>query len=96
MATEYQLQFIPSADKEWRKLDSTIRRQFAKKLQERLLRPHVPAARLRDLAGCYKIKLRQSGYRLVYQVIDQLVVVKVIAVGKRDRNEVYKLAANRL
>lgn len=96
MAAVYRLQFIPTADKEWRKLDSSIRRQFAKKLAARLIEPKVPSAKLFDMPGCYKIKLRRSGFRLVYQVIDQIVVVKVIAVGRRDRNEVYKSAAKRL
>ncbi len=44
----------------------------------------------------YKIKLRQSGYRLVYRVLDDVVVVTVIAVGKRERNEAYKKALKRL
>jgi mRNA interferase RelE/StbE len=32
----YDLQFLPSALKEWQKLGSTIRDQFKKKLAERL------------------------------------------------------------
>ena len=96
MAAVYRLQFIPTADREWRKLDSSIRQQFAKKLAARLIEPKVPSAKLFDMADCYKIKLRRSGYRLVYQVIDELVIVRVVAIGRRDRNEVYKSAAKRL
>ncbi len=44
----------------------------------------------------YKIKLRQVGYRLVYAVEDKTITVTVIAVGKRNRNEVYDLALSRL
>lgn len=95
-AQTYRLLFIPSADKEWRKLDSSVRQQFVRKLRERLTNPHIPSAKLFEMSGCYKIKLRKSGFRLVYQVIDQDIVVKVIAVGRRDRNEVYKSAAKRL
>jgi mRNA interferase RelE/StbE len=43
----------------------------------------------------YKIKLRQLGYRLVYSVSDTTVTVIVLAVGKRNRNEVYDLALSR-
>ena len=32
----------------------------------------------------YKIKLRAVGYRLVYEVIDDELVVIVIEVGRRD------------
>jgi mRNA interferase RelE/StbE len=56
----------------------------------------VPSARLRgDLQNTYKIKLRDVGYRLVYEVIDQQLVVMVIAIGKRDRNEAYQSAVKR-
>lgn len=92
----YKLTFKVEAEKEWRKLGSTIQTQFKKKLAERLINPHVPAARLSSLENCYKIKLKSSGYRLVYQVFDDRVVVTVIAVGKRERNEVYEAASKRL
>jgi mRNA interferase RelE/StbE len=37
----------------------------------------------------YKIKFRSSGYRLVYEVNDEEIVIYVVAVGKRDRGIVY-------
>ena len=40
----YKLDFHPDALKEWRKLDETIKRQFKKKLVERLEQPRIPAA----------------------------------------------------
>lgn len=95
-AVEYRLQFLPSADKEWQKLNASIRLQFAKKLQQRLTNPHVPSARLFDMPNCYKIKLRSVGYRLVYRVFDDRIVVQVVAVGKRERNQAYKIAAGRV
>ncbi|WP_309473125.1 type II toxin-antitoxin system RelE/ParE family toxin [Escherichia coli] len=52
----------------------------------------VPAARLHGHTDRYKIKLRASGYRLVYQVIDEKIVLLVIAVGKRESSEVYQMA----
>ena len=38
----------------------------------------------------YKIKLRASGYRLVYEVAEEELFVLVIAVGKRERSVVYQ------
>jgi mRNA interferase RelE/StbE len=64
----YRLEFLPSARKEWDKLGATIRAQFVKKLRERLEHPRVPASALHGMPDHYKIKLRQSGYRLVYRV----------------------------
>lgn len=92
----YELEFVEDAQKEWKKLGATIRSQFAKKLAERLLNPHVPSAKLHDMPDCYKIKLRAAGYRLIYQVEDNRLIVVVIAVGRRDRNAVYKIAAGRV
>jgi mRNA interferase RelE/StbE len=92
----YELEFKKSALKEWNKLGQPIKDQFKKKLKERLENPHVPSAALTDAANQYKIKLRQLGYRLVYCVEDKTVTVTVIAVGKRDRNEVYDLALSRM
>lgn len=91
----YSLAFVESALKEWRKLAPGIRGQFKDKLRERLEHPHVAAARLHGLPDCYKIKLRAVGYRLVYQVEDKLVLVTVIAVGKRDKGLVYLAATRR-
>jgi len=92
----YELAFKETALKEWRKLDGSIQEQFKKKLSERLLHPRVEAARLSGMADCYKIKLKASGYRLVYQVVDAQVLVVVIAVGKREGNAVYLKAGGRL
>ena len=92
----YELRFKEEALKEWRKLDESIREMLKAKLKERLEAPRVDSARLRGMRDCYKIKLRGSGFRLVYQVRDNELVVVVIAVGKRDKNLVYKIAGKRL
>jgi mRNA interferase RelE/StbE len=92
----YNLEFKKSALKEWGKLGHTIKNRFKKKLSERLENPHVPSAALSGAKDIYKIKLLQPGYRLVYVVEDKTITVTVIAVGKRDRNEVYDVALSRI
>ena len=91
----YSLEFDARALKEWNKLGDTVRQQLKKKLAEILLSPRIEASRLHSLPDCYKIKLRSSGYRLVYQVLDEEVVVLVIAVDRRDREKVYHKAVDR-
>ena len=91
----YEMGFVEDALKEWRKLDNVIRTQFKKKLDERLQSPRVPSAKLAGHADRYKIKLRSMGYRLVYEVRDSQLIVVVVAVGKRERNAVYKVAESR-
>ena len=91
----YELRFHPDALAEWRKLDATVSEQFKKKLTEPLQHPRVPAARLAGHKDRYKIKLRSVGYRLVYEVRDAVLWVIVVAVGKRERHAVYRVAAKR-
>jgi mRNA interferase RelE/StbE len=92
----YELEFKKSALKEWHKLGHTLKEQFKNKLKARLDNPHVPSAALTGAPNLYKIKLRQQGYRLVYQVDDKTIIVTVIAVGQRSKNAVYDLALARL
>jgi mRNA interferase RelE/StbE len=91
----YKIKFLPTALKEWKKLDSSLQSQFKKKIAERLENPHIISSKLTGFENHYKIKLRASGYRLVYEVIDNELFVLVIAVGKRDKNSVYKKAKKR-
>lgn len=92
----YNLEYKESALKEWKKLDGGIRELFKKKLAERLTDPHVVSSRLKGMPNCYKIKLKNAGYRLVYQVDDNRIVVIVVAVGKRENLSVYKATENRM
>ena len=87
----YELEFLPSALKEWQKLDNSIKVQFKKKLSERLENPKVTKDKLRGYEDVYKIKLRDAGYRLAYQVKDDEIIVLVLVVGKRENNEVYEM-----
>ena len=92
----YSVKFRKSAFREWKKLDPTVQRQFAKKLKERIENPRVEADHLRGMKDCYKIKLKALGYMLVYEVQDTVLVISVVAVGKRNRSEVYELSSERL
>ena len=91
----YELAFLEEALAEWQRLDGAIKAQFKKKLAERLQEPRLPASKLAGHPDRYKVKLRAIGYRLVYEVQDARLIVLAIAVGRRDRNAVYKLAAVR-
>ncbi len=91
----YELEFKTTALKEWHKLDHTIREQFKKILAKRLETPRIPSAQLSGLPDCYKIKLRDAGDRLVYQVHDQRLRIMVIVVGRRDHGLAYRLAHKR-
>jgi len=90
--SRFALRFDKRALAEWRKLDKQIQSQFKKKLSKLISGEETPSPKNRVSGlppGYYKIKQRNSGYRLVYRYEDKRLVVLVIAVGKRNRNIVY-------
>lgn len=91
----YDLRFLPAARREWDKLDGSIQQRFIKVLKRRLEEPRVAGAALIGMPDCYKIKLRELGYRLVYHVDGRAIVVVVLAVGTRERGTIYDLARYR-
>ena len=93
----YRLAFQDAALAEWKKLDGSVKEPLRRLLKKRMEAPRVAGAELHgDLADCYKIKLRAQGFRLIYQVHDQHLIVLVISVGRRDKNAVYEAAIKRL
>lgn len=96
-AAKYRLKFVPDAWREWQALDGSIKQALKPLLAKRLQNPHVPGSLLhRELAGCYKIKLLRQGWRLVYVVEDDELVVLVLSVGKRADSAAYRVAAKRI
>ena len=78
-------------------MDGSIKETLRKLLKKRLDNPHVPGGELHGaLAGYYKIKLRKQGYRLVYGVQDDVLMVMVMAVDKREDRAVYQSAMARI
>lgn len=92
----YKLSFKKTALKEWKKLSADLREQFKLKLSKRLETPRVPKDALSGAKDCYKIKLRNAGYRLVYHVDDEQKMVEIYIVGKREKSDVYKKLSKRL
>ena len=48
-----------------------------------------------DLTGCRKMYADKKKLRIVYKIIDDIVEVEVIAIGKRNDMEVYQKASER-
>ena len=93
--TNYALEFVESAMKEWVSLDNSIRVVFRKKLAKRLEEPHVDKDKCHGLlSDCYKIKHRN--FRLIYRIEETELVVLVISANKREGGLAYKVATNRI
>jgi mRNA interferase RelE/StbE len=94
LTTTFEVVFRPRAKKAFDRLGTADQRQLAVKLKARCASPRVPADAVREIPDGYKIKLRSSGIRAIYQVRDSTLVLLVLAVGKREREEAYKDAIN--
>jgi mRNA interferase RelE/StbE len=91
----YELAIHPGAEKEWGKLDGSIKRRFKEKLaKERLKHPRVMKDALRELPDCYKIKITTPQFRLIYHVNDVKRQLTILSVASRD--DVYEELRTRL
>ncbi|MFS8368398.1 type II toxin-antitoxin system RelE family toxin [Acetobacter oryzifermentans] len=94
---EYIIRFDPDALDEWDALDGSIRKLFEKFLTKLVINPFILGRRLnKDLDGCFKIKLRSQGYRIIYEVIENIITIYIWAVGKREDNAIYTTASQRI
>lgn len=49
------------------------------------------------LAGCKELKFRSAGIRVIFRIVDGGVeIVEVVAIGRRDKGEVFDSAAKRI
>jgi len=81
----YDLAIHPDAEKEWGKLDGSIKRRFKEKLaKERLKHPRIAKDALRELPDCYKIKITTPQFRLIYHVNDSKLLITILSVASRD------------
>lgn len=91
----FDLAIHPEAEREWGRLDESIRRRFKQKLQkERLIQPRVAKDALHGLPDSYKIKITTPQFRLAHHVDDKARLVTILAVSTRD--DVYALLQERL
>lgn len=91
----YELAIHRDAEKEWAKLDGSIKKRFKEKFaKERLIHPRVAKDALRELPDCYKIKITTPQFRLIYHVNDTKYLLTILSVASRD--DVYAELRSRL
>jgi len=90
----YDLALHPDAEREWFRLDGSVKKRFKAKLQERLQQPRLAKDALRELADCYKIKITTPQYRLIYHVDDAARCLTILSVATRE--DVYAALKQRL
>ena len=90
----YELAIHPEAEREWSRLDESVKKRFKQKLQkERLAKPRVAKDALHVLPDLYKIKITTPQFRLAYHVNDKTRLLTILAVSSRD--DVYALLQSR-
>ena len=90
----WQLAVHPAAEKEWARLDNSVKSRFKTKLAERMENPRVTNAALSGAPDLFKIKITSPQFRLVYHVDDALRRLTIMAVTSRD--DVYDALTDRL
>lgn len=85
----YELHFLSSAKKEFKKLDKSAQIIIKEKLLTLVTNPDILKNNIKALKGEYKgkFRLRINQYRVMFQVKDEELIIIVVRVG--HRKEVY-------
>ena len=96
----YSVVLTVAAAEDFRHLDGSLKEPVAKQLRKletaQRLGEHLGNRAGLDLTGYYKLYAAKKSIRIVYRIIDQEVLVEVIAIGKREDLAVYQEALKRL
>lgn len=96
----YSVTLTAEAADDFRHLDGSLRISVAKQLRKLetspLLGEHLGNRAGLNLTGYYKLYAAQKGIRIVYRIIEQKVIVEVVAIGKREDMSVYKTSLKRI
>ncbi len=99
------MEYIKEAQKDLRKLDPYVRKLVLKAIDKTAERPLPPPDGIgkplgnhasSKLSGFYKIKLKNLGYRVVYDLVREGSVMKIVIISVRDDEAVYKEAERRI
>lgn len=102
---KWKIEFIKEAQRDLKRLDPYNRRMILKAIDKTADRPLPPPDGIgkplgnhadSKLSGYYKIKLRNLGYRVVYQLVMEKNVMRIIVISIRDDEAVYKEADRRI
>jgi mRNA interferase RelE/StbE len=97
----FKIEFHPEAVKDFDRLDASVRKEVSKKIDALSEKPFLgkPLGNKMglDLTGFFKLYVSKKKIRIVYRLLkDYLEVIEMIGIGKREKEEVYKLIFRRL
>lgn len=96
---EYKIQFHPLALQEFLSLDKGVQKLVKKQLEKIKISPQLGeelgVKNNIDLSGYRKMYANKKQIRIVYSILQEIVTVNIIAIGKREDMKVYKTASER-
>jgi mRNA interferase RelE/StbE len=96
----YKVEFLPDAAKDFDNLAGSVKKQATKKIDALANNPflgHPLGNKLGiDLTGFYKLYFAKKKYRIVYRIGEHIEVIEIVGIGKRDKEQIYRLVAKRL
>ncbi|MDO4286290.1 MAG: type II toxin-antitoxin system RelE/ParE family toxin [Eubacteriales bacterium] len=102
---KWKIEYINEAQRDLKRLDPYNRKAILKAIDKTAERPLPPPDGIgkplgnhasSKLSGYYKIKLRNLGYRVVYQLVKEGETMRIIVISIRDDEAVYKEAERRI
>ena len=99
---DYSIVFIPEAANDYKELDGSVRKSINTKIDELQTNPFLGEKLGHkfniDLSGFYKIYAHGKKFRIIYRMItpDKIEVVEIWGIGKREKDEIYRIIGKRL
>ena len=95
----YEIKYHPLIEKDLKQLNNSVRIEVFKKIKKIQKSPELGEALGNkggmNLTGLRKMYVYKKQIRIVYEVIENIVVIKILAIGKREDMEVYKQVSQR-
>ncbi|WP_461247600.1 type II toxin-antitoxin system RelE family toxin [Treponema sp. R6D11] len=96
-----EIKLIPEAEKDYKSLDGSIKKLVNEKIDDlknnAYLGEELGNKNNIDLSGFYKIYVANKKYRIVYRIVkDEIEIIEIWGIGKRDKLEVYKNVGKRI
>jgi mRNA interferase RelE/StbE len=92
----YKVVLTAAAAEDFRRLDGSLKEPVAKQLRKLETAPrlgeHLGNRAGLDLTGYYKLYVAKKAIRIVYRILEQEILVEVVAIGKREDLAVYQEA----
>ncbi|ANU10903.1 addiction module toxin RelE [Planococcus antarcticus DSM 14505] len=94
----YQLEWTQYSKEDYEQLDGSQKIFVNKALDRIQLRSMDAGQSLHgNLANCNKLKNKEMGLRIIFREAQGTIeVIQIVAIGKRDKEKIYKMAEERL